>query len=274
VPPDNATRGDDEVEYRILGPLEVYGNDGARVAFRPRESRLIAVLLVLAWTPVSRDTLTRALWGDRLPRHPRDALRLWFSRTRTALGPDGIRCLKTLPGAYIADPPPQDLDLGRFWQLRTAADRLVQERELRPASTALQRALACWREPALADLPDVPEVEAQWARVLEQRRLAELARADLLLELGDHDRILPELHAQAVDDPLGERAWAQFILALHQSGRRDAALGAYSRIRAALVRAYGTEPGAELKDLLRLVRDRIPPAPRLPVPPHARFPAR
>jgi DNA-binding SARP family transcriptional activator len=241
------------VDFRVLGPLEVYGSDGARVALCPRERELLAVLLVLAWTPVSRDTLTRALWGDRLPRHPGDALRLWFSRTRTALGPDGIRCLTAGNRAYRADPAPQDLDLARFWQLRTAADRLVQEREFRPASTVLQRALACWRDPALADLPDTSPAAAERDRLMEQRQLAELDLADVRLLLGEHHQIVPDLRARVVADPLCERAWAQFMRALYLCGRKNEALEAYGRAARVLRPPGGAGPGDELNEVLAAI---------------------
>lgn len=258
------------MEYRVLGPLEVTRDDGGRIRFGPRERKFVTALLLLAWTPVSRDTLARAVWGDKPPADVPGQLRLVLFRARAAMGmPAGRRCLRSLDDTYLANPAREDFDLGRFWDLRASAERLVQAGALRPASAALRDALACWREPGLAGLPEAPAVDAQRARLIEERHLTELACADVLLELGDHERILPWLHGLAIADPLGERAWAQFMLALYQSGRREAALGAYSKIRAELIRAYGTEPGAELQDLLRLIRDQVPPASRYLPPPLA-----
>jgi DNA-binding SARP family transcriptional activator len=240
------------LDYRVLGPLLEVVSDGTRVIFHARERNLVTTLLIFAGSPVGSETLMSALWGDGLPRNPGAALRVCVSRARGALGPAGA-CLTAVPGGYLADVAPQDLDLGQFWTLRAAGDQLIQQGQLRRASIMLERALACWREPALVNLPDTPEVDAQRTRLLEQRQTTTLAWADLLLELGDQERILPFLHARTVADPLGERSWAQFIAALHQSGRRDAALAAYSQARACLVRTFGTEPGAELKHLLDLV---------------------
>jgi DNA-binding SARP family transcriptional activator len=262
------------VEYRVLGPLEVTRDDGELIRFGPRQRQLLAVLLLLAWSPVSRDTLARALWGDQPPAEIPGQLALVLFRARRALGSGGNR-LRTLPdGYYLADPLADQFDLGRFWNLRAEAERLARGSKLQEASAALLEALNCWRDPMLTGLPEAPEVEAQRARLMEERHLTELARADILLELGEHDQILPWLHAQAHADPLGERSWAQFMLALHQSGRRAAALAAYSEIRAALIRSYGTEPGAELQDLLRLVRDQTATAVAWhAVPPMTGYPA-
>ncbi len=147
-------------------------------------------------------------------------------------------------------------------QARHAAERMLQHSRLRPASAELQRALDCWRSPALAELPDSLEIAAERARLMEQRRTIELTLADVLLELGDHDRILADLHERVVTEPLCERGWAQLITALHLGGRRREALAAYSRARVILVRSLGTEPGAELQHLLQLVLDGRPPESR------------
>ncbi len=249
------------MDFRILGPLEIISGDGTPVTPRRfRERTLAAVLLLFAGFPCSREMLVRALWGDGAPADPAAALRVCVCRTRRALGP--ANCLTTLDGALRADPAPGDLDLTRFRQARHAAERMLQHSRLRPASAELQRALDCWRSPALAELPDSLEIAAERARLMEQRRTIELTLADVLLELGDHDRILADLHERVVTEPLCERGWAQLITALHLGGRRREALAAYSRARVILVRSLGTEPGAELQHLLQLVLDGRPPESR------------
>ncbi len=241
--------GQARLDYRVLGPLEVVLDDGVPALVPRRERALVAVLLVLAWSPVSRDTLARALWGDSPPADPEAALRVCMCRARHALGAAG-RCLTAREGAYRADPRPQDLDLGRFRQLRAAADGFFRRGQLRPASTALEQALACWRQPALADLPDAPELAAQRARLLEERRLTELALTDVLLQLGEHLRIVADLHARVVADPSCERSWAQLMLALYQCGRRGEALAVYTKATAALRPPNGGGPGDELQAVL------------------------
>jgi DNA-binding SARP family transcriptional activator len=268
------------MEYRVMGPLQVVCDNGAPAVFRRPERQLVAVLLAFAGEPCGRDMLVRAIWGDSPPASPVRALQICLCRARRAMGPGSCLCTPdpgrrppTQDGALCADPGPGDLDLTRFLQLRAAALRLLGQGRLRPASEALQQALACWRHPPLPglhleqalacwrnpplpdlpDLPAAPEVAARAELLLEQRRLAWFTLADVLLDLGDHDRLLPHLHARVVADPLCERSWAQLMLALHQSGRSGEALAAYSKARAQIVRALGTEPGAELQHL----RDQV-----------------
>jgi DNA-binding SARP family transcriptional activator len=259
------------LQYGVLGYLTVVRDDGV-APYLPRKQReLVAVLLLYAGEPCTRDMLVHTLWGDRLPASPERALQVCLCRARSALGPGG--CLRTLDdGALCAEPGPDDLDLTRFWQLRTAGMRHLEHGHLRPAGLAFQQALACWpdpprpgvrleqappwacwREPPLADLPDAPEVAGQRTRLLKERELAWLTLADILLALGEHDRLLPDLHAGVVTEPLCERSWAQLMLALHQSGRSGEALAAYSKARAEIIRALGTEPGAELQRLRDLI---------------------
>jgi DNA-binding SARP family transcriptional activator len=256
------------LRYRVLGPLEVELDGGIPAHLPRRQGKLVAVLLVFAGDSCSRDMLVRTLWGDNPPASPGRALGICLCRARQALGPGG--CLHTLEdGALRADPEPQDLDLTRFVRLHSAALRLLEGGHLRPASDTLEQALACWRDPPLPDLrfeqtlacwrdppladlpegPGAPEVAARRTRLLEQRSAAWLTLADILLEVGDHQRILPYLQARVIAEPICEHAWAQFMAALYQGGRSGEALAVYSKARTELVRALGTEPGAELQDL-------------------------
>ena len=272
------------MEYRVLGPLQVICDDGTPAVFGRPVLALMAVLLVFAGEPCPRDMLVNAIWGGRAPASPARALQTCLSRARRAMGPGS--CLRTLgDGALCAEPGPQDLDLTRFLQLRATALRQLEHGHLRPAGRALEQALACWRDPPrsgrrlehappwacwrdppLPDLPDAPEVAAQRVRLLKEREMAWLTLADILLALGDHDRLLPHLHARVVAEPLCERSWSQLMLALYQSGRSGEALAAYSRARMELVRTLGTEPGAELQDL----RDQVLAGPAGIIP--ARWP--
>ncbi len=248
------------MELRVLGPLEVV-DDGRKVSLRRRERDLLAVLLVFSPALCNREMLAQALWQDDQPADPAAALRTCISRARRALGP-AIR-LKTSHGAIRAEPAPGTvLDLGLFQQLRDEAEEDIELGKLRPASVKLDQALACWRGMPLADLPDIPEIAAEQTRLQEQQRLTRLTLTDILLDLGDHERILPDLHAQVIADPGCERSWAQLVLALHQGGRRAQALAYWAKARAEYVQHLGAEPGAELQDLLCLVQTGTPAASR------------
>ena len=73
------------MEFRILGPLEVIGDDGARVAVGgSRERGVLALLLLSANRVVPSERLAADLWGDRAPEGAAHALRVHVSRLRRA----------------------------------------------------------------------------------------------------------------------------------------------------------------------------------------------
>jgi DNA-binding SARP family transcriptional activator len=240
-----------DAQFRILGPLEVVTLDGRAVPIPRAERALLAVLLLFAGQPCSQDLLARALWADRLPEHPAVALRVSASRLRKSLGP--AHCLTRVFGSYRADPESDNTDLGRFRTLHAEAASRAKNDDRRGAARALESALAYWRRPFLADLPTSPYIAAEAESLLEQRRRAELELTDLLLSLGEHERIVPDLHARVILDPGSERAWQQLILALHLSGRRGEALAALDKARKTLANGYGTPHTVGLQSTLAIV---------------------
>jgi Bacterial transcriptional activator domain len=79
-----------------------------------------------------------------------------------------------------------------------------------------------------------------------------------MLELGRHEELVGELEALVAEHPLRERFRAQFMLALHRSGRQSDALAAYQDARRLLVEQLGIEPGHELKELERAILHQDP----------------
>ena len=160
------------MEFRLLGPLEVRGDDGAEVSLggaRPRA--LLAALLLHPNQAVSTDTLIDAIWGDEPPASAQNALQVHVHALRSALGAD--RIVTRAPG-YLLRVEDGELDAERFEQL---------VHDGKPVE-----ALALWRGHALADVAFEPFAQAEAAR-LEERRLAALeARIDADLETGASHR--------------------------------------------------------------------------------------
>jgi len=245
------------MEFRILGPFEILADDGELMPVpRRRERELLSVLFLFAGMPCGRELLARALWGESQPADPEAALRVCVCRARKVPGIAGS--LAVLPAGYLADPGTVRIDVVRFRQLRARAGRQLALGDLPRAASSLHDALGCWRDPPLPGLPAVPETLAEAARLREQRRLAELDLAGIMLDLGQHERIVADLHGRVVADPLCERSWWQLMLALYRCGRRSEALAAYSRARAALVSELGAGPGAELQALLGQILAGVP----------------
>ena len=220
------------MEFRLLGPLEVVGDDGAPIALGGRRPRaILAMLLLRPNQVVSSDRLIDGVWEESPPVSAPNALQVHVHALRRALGADRI---ETRAPGYVVRVTDGELDVDRF-------ERLV-------AAGRLHEALALWRGPALAGLSDEPFARADAAR-LEEARLAALeARVAADMEAGRHATITAELEALVAEHPHRERLRVQQMLALYRSGRQADALDAYRSARASLDE-LGIEPSAELRTL-------------------------
>src|SRR5215208_944048 len=176
------------MDFRILGPLEVVGDDRTLVIGAGRQRQLLAILLLHANEFVASERLIDQLWGERRPETATKALQGYVSQLRKTLGHE---VLLTRPGGYLLQVAPGQLDVHRFEQL------VEQARDAEPRETAekLREALALWRGPALADFAYDDFARTEIAR-LEERRLAALEqRIEADLTLGRHADLAGELAA-------------------------------------------------------------------------------
>src|SRR6266540_7267333 len=67
--------------------------------------------------------------------------------------------------------------------------------------------------------------------------------------LGQHAELAAELRALVEENPLRERLWQHWMLALYRAGRQAEALATYRRLRDRLLRELGTEPVRAVRDL-------------------------
>ncbi|MCX2950964.1 AfsR/SARP family transcriptional regulator [Lentzea sp. NEAU-D7] len=205
--------------FGLLGPLEVV-LDGRQVHIPPGKRRVVlAALLLRPGQVVGVDELVELAGGSR------NALQTAVGRLREVL--PGL--VRTKPGGYLLDVPPDEVDLHRF-------DRL-EPRE----------ALALWRGRPFADIGS-DALERDHVPALTEKYLATLeARIDADLARGGHERLVPELRSLTRQHPTRERMWAQLIVALHRCDRQTEALRAYDDIRGRLAGELGLDPGKDLQ---------------------------
>jgi tetratricopeptide (TPR) repeat protein len=111
--------------------------------------------------------------------------------------------------------------------------------------TSLDAALGLWRGVALAGVPG-PFAEAERARLGELRSAAVEERADVLLALGRHEEVVPDLTATVADQPLRERMRGLLMMALYRSGRQAEALRVFQDGKRVLAEELGIDPGLDL----------------------------
>src|SRR4051795_6776288 len=99
------------MDFVLLGPIAAR-REGQDVSLGgPKPRALLAMLLLEANRPVSRDRLMEGLWGERLPGSADHGLDDYVSRLRRALGAERI---DRMPPGYVLHVEPGELDLERF----------------------------------------------------------------------------------------------------------------------------------------------------------------
>jgi DNA-binding SARP family transcriptional activator len=174
------------LEFRVLGPLEIWDRGGGIEIGGAKGRAVLAVLVLHANEVVGKDRLLDELWGERAPRTAAASLHNHISRLRKVLGAE---ILVTRAWGYVLRVEPEQIDLHHFECLARDAEPLPAKER----SAKLAEALALWRGPALADLVFEPALAKEASR-LEELRLAVLeARIDADLEIGRNAEIVGEL---------------------------------------------------------------------------------
>ncbi|MDR6596810.1 BTAD domain-containing putative transcriptional regulator [Saccharothrix longispora] len=223
------------IRFNVLGPLEAwYGAEPVAVP-AGRARVLLATLLLRAGRPVTAEELVDRLWdgGAPNPDRARATLQMVVRRLRQALGPANV--VRTTTGGYLADLPPDALDLHRF---RALAER-----------GSFAEALRLWRGRPLSDVPSEVLHRDDVEPLLEEHLAVLERRVDVDLAAGRTDGLVPELRALTREHPLRERFRGQLMLVLAGSGRQAEALAEYAAARAVLADELGVEPGPALRAL-------------------------
>ncbi|MFG2149415.1 ATP-binding protein [Streptomyces sp. NPDC048696] len=233
--------------YRILGPADAQDDTGTPIPLGgPRLRALLTALAARADhdTPVPPTALVDDIWADDPPADAHAALQALVGRLRRTLGHDAVA---SAPGGYrLVVDSPHDVDLFAFEHLARTGARQLADGDPDTAARTLRTALALWRGPALADLPDRTGAPVH----AEARRFAALRdRVEADLRRGATARLPAELTALLADRPYDEPLHAQLIRALRAEGRTADALLAYESARRTLADALGADPGPELAKL-------------------------
>lgn len=151
--------------FRILGPIEVWADQGWTGIGAPKWRALLATLLLNPGQAVSTGQLIAELWGDQPPDRASNLVSVYVLGLRRLLGDSDRRVLMTTraPG-YQLVLGPGDLDAGRFEALVGQGRQAHAAGSFRRAADVLAEALALWRGRALSDVPpsELVTAEAGW----------------------------------------------------------------------------------------------------------------
>jgi DNA-binding SARP family transcriptional activator len=257
------------VEFRLLGPLEVIGEDGTIPLTAAKQRTVLGVLLLFANEVVSRDRLADELWGERRPRSAEKLVETYVAKLRAALGASVI---ETRAPGYLLRAEDEALDVGRFRRLVSEARLLMRAGKHMHAAALYCEALLLWHGSPLADVDFESAARVEADRLEEERLAALMDRIDCELLLDQDHELVPELQTLTRRYPLRERLRAQLMLALYRSGRQVEALEVYAEIRRLLYDELGLEPSPRLRELEREILRHDPKLalPALPGQTHRR----
>jgi DNA-binding SARP family transcriptional activator len=238
--------------YRILGPLELEVNGQPIDAGPPKQRAVLALLLISVSHVVPVDTIIDQLWGDEPPPRALGSLQAYVSNLRRLLEPDRAprdpaRTLITRSPGYVLCADDGCVDAVLFEQLLASGSANLEVGRLAEGLADLDEGLGLWRGVPLADFAFEPFSGPERSRLEELRAGAEEDRAQIQLELGNHQSAVAELERLASDAPFRERRWELLMLALYRCGRQAEALQAFQTARRSLAEELGLEPGPRLQ---------------------------
>src|ERR1700689_5015688 len=194
-----------------------------------------------------------AVWGHDPPASAEGGIYTYVAGLRRIIEPNRSlrgpgRVLVSSGAGYVLHLVPGQPDavsfeqhLGRARQLRKGGDAVG-------AVAELNSALGLWRGIAFAGVPG-PFAETERVRLGELRSTAAEERADVLLTLGRHEEVVPDLTAMVADHPLRERMRGLLMIALYRCGRQAEALRVFAAGRKVLAEELGIDPGSDLARL-------------------------
>ena len=257
------------VDFRVLGPVEARAEGRALELAGARQRALLAVLLLRAGEPVSRERVIADLWGERPPAGAVKTVQAVVSRLRRALGGEAARLVSSAAG-YRLRVEPDELDLDRFERLCADGRRALAAGRHERAAARLRAALAEWRGPPLADVAFEPFTPPEVARLEDLRAAAVEDRVEADLAMGRGAELVAELEGLVAAEPLRERLRGQLMLALYRAGRRGEALDVYRDAVRTLDSELGLRPGPELERLQQAILAHDPALLRAPAGGEAR----
>jgi DNA-binding SARP family transcriptional activator len=242
------------VEFRLLGPVELWDNDRRCELGSPKERYVLAMLLLADRKPVSIDSMIDGVW-ENAPLKARASIHTYITRLRGRLDREfgnGEAQIASRAGAYALGVDPELVDVQRFRDLHKQARSIADSGDDEEAIRLLAQAERLWHGDPLSDLP------GEWAEnvrtaLRNEHHAATSKRITLELDAGRHNDLVAELSGLVVEHPYDDGFVEYLMVALFRCGRQSDALEVYRQARNRLIGELGTGPGPAL----RKTHDRI-----------------
>ncbi len=245
------------MEFRVLGPVELWRGDHEVPIERAKQRHALGVLLLAQGRPVTTETMMDALWGDDRPAGVRKSLQSYISRLRLTLRLATCTAqLHSRDGAYLLQTPDDDLDYDRSLSLLESGRQAMQRGFLDDAADRLHRAITPWRGTPVQGLNTMwmelrrEDLEFRWISCWHALISVELLRHNYSEALDMVNRLI-------VGNEFDKTLISQRLSALNGCGYYSEFDTYWQRIRQSGIEAFGTEPDSDLQNLhIRLLQER------------------
>ncbi|WP_433337514.1 tetratricopeptide repeat protein [Spirillospora sp. CA-294931] len=236
------------MEFRLLGPVELWARGQRQNLGWAKERCVLAVLLMSPGRPIPVEILISKVWGGDPPEQARDGLYSQIARLRGRLHHQEGARLTYHAGAYLLETDPERVDYHRFKRIRTQALTARDGGDPEEAVRLLGEAVRLWRDKPLGGVRG--DWAAQTRRNMEVELLGcALERIELQLGQGRNGDLIPELNDLVARFPLDEKPVELLMLTLQRNGRSSEALLAFEQVRQRLDAELGAPPSPRLREI-------------------------
>lgn len=238
------------MEFRLLGPVEIWVDTQRHELGSAKERAVLAVLLLNVGQTVPADALIDRLWDADPPPKARATLYSYVARLRRRMRQAGAGDAQLVSGtrSYQLDTSESSIDLYRFRALSRRGKAAAARGDHDAAESLFREAEGLWQGEPLSGLTG-----RWWHSVrtqLQDERLDTIgARIDVQLDKGRHADLVPELAELVSEHPLRESLVGQLMVALYGAGRAADAQSLYLATHRRLDDELAVEPSRQLRDL-------------------------
>lgn len=244
------------MDFRLLGQVGLWV-DGEEFPLGPPKQRLFLVLLLLGrgqWIP-TEDLIDR-VWEGAPPKRSRNVVATYASRLRTVLAHavGDAAPIVHRSGTYTLTCERDAVDLFRFRDQVQKGRTAMATGDWQASFEAFDHALSLWRGSPLAGMRN-GRLGSVIDALDQERRDAEVARAQALMLSGEHERAVRYLQWLRARHPLDEEVIDLLMRSLDATGRTASAIDLYNSLRRRLAHSMGIEPSRILQQgFVRLLR--------------------
>ncbi|MFB6985691.1 BTAD domain-containing putative transcriptional regulator [Streptomyces sp. NPDC056178] len=248
--------------FRVLGSVGITSGTGLTALRGARQCTLLALLLLKAGEPVTKEQFFEELWEEGIPSQPGNALQAQVARLRKVLraelGDEFVcRRLITRPSSYVLDVDPLEVDVHLFGSLTKQARGLMRNDPV-AARELFDRALSLWRGAPLEGVTGGPICQSAAAQFEENRLSAVETRIQLDIAIDGYAQAVSELKMLAYLAPWRERLFELLMVCLYRLGRQAEAIQTYNQLRSRLVEEFGMEPSPSVKSCMMAILNQDP----------------